>query len=74
MTTVTKSAIITPTQHETTAMLPYAGIALSGVLFMFGATLWACSVHQAGHVLVAIGAVMASFSGIDLVRRSRRHQ
>jgi|WetSurMetagenome_2_1015567.scaffolds.fasta_scaffold01259_22 hypothetical protein len=73
MTTVTKSAIIAQ-DREATAMLPYAGIALSGVLFMFGATLWACSVHQAGHVLVAIGAVVASFSGIDLVRRSRRHQ
>jgi hypothetical protein len=73
MTTVTKSAIIAP-DREATAMLPYAGIALSGVLLMFGATLWACSVHQAGHVLIAIGAVVASFSGIDLVRRSRRHQ
>jgi hypothetical protein len=73
MTTVTKSAIIAP-EREATAMLPYTGIALSGVLFMFGSTLWACSVHQAGHVMVAIGAVMASFSGMDLIRRARRHQ
>lgn len=56
-----------------TAILPYVAICLAGALLVFGAAIWLIvDQRSVGHALIASGAVIATFSGMDLVRRVSR--
>ena len=59
--------------RSTAAMVPYAALCLSGVLLIFGSAIWSLgSEHSAGHIVMAAGAVIAPFAGLDLIRRANR--